>query len=97
MAKVEIEKLSLFGDRVLILADAEEERTASGLYLPKKDKDAEPPRTGTVKAIGDEVETLEVGDRVMFGKYAGQDFEETLGDKNLLIMRAPDVIGLIKD
>lgn len=97
MQKIKPEQVSLFGDRVMIKADGEPERTASGLYLPPTDKDKEVPRTGTVISIGDDDSIkVKAGDRVMFGKYAGMDFEEEFGDKNIVVLRVGDIVGLLK-
>ena len=80
-------------DRVLIEPTAAEEVTASGIIIPDSAK--EKPLRGTVLAVGngtkDEEMILKAGDSVLFGKYAGSEFE--LDGKKYLIMRQSDVLA----
>lgn len=80
-------------DRVLIEPTAAEEVTASGIIIPDSAK--EKPLRGTVLAVGngtkDEEMLLKAGDSVLFGKYAGSEFE--LDGKKYLIMRQSDVLA----
>ncbi len=86
-------------DRVLIEADAAEERTAGGLIIPDTAK--EKPQKGTVVAVGpgkyaDLTGNLipmrkKVGDKVLYGKYAGNEI--TLNGKEYLIMKQDDIFG----
>ena len=80
-------------DRVLIEPTAAEEVTASGIIIPDSAK--EKPLRGTVLAVGngtkDEEMILKVGDQVLFGKYAGSEFE--LDGKKYLMMRQSDVLA----
>lgn len=69
-------KLQPLGDRAVIEPLTAEESTKSGIILPDtvdKEKKAE----GKVLAIGDGEKIkklgLAVGDKVIFGKYAGED------------------------
>jgi chaperonin GroES len=55
----------------------------------------ERPAEGTVLVIGKKVVDISVGDRVVFGKYAGTEFR--LNGEILLIMDASDVQGIIED
>ncbi|MEQ9265278.1 MAG: co-chaperone GroES [Balneolaceae bacterium] len=87
------------GDRVLVKADAAEEVTSSGLYIPDTAK--EKPQQGTVVAVGPgKVEngnkidlTVKEGDSVLYGKYAGT--EVTLDGEEFLIMRESDIVGIL--
>ena len=87
------------GDRVLVQADAAEEVTSSGLYIPDTAK--EKPQQGTVIAVGEgKVEngnkidmTVKKGDKVLYGKYAGT--EVTLEGDEYLIMRESDIVGIL--
>ena len=62
-------------DRVLILPNPAEEKTAGGLYIPDTAK--EKPLAGKVVAVGPGTKdiTMEVkeGDEVLYGKYSGQE------------------------
>lgn len=87
------------GDRVLVQADAAEEVTSSGLYIPDTAK--EKPQQGTVIAVGagkvengNKIEmTVKKGDKVLYGKYAGT--EVTLEGDEYLIMRESDIVGIL--
>jgi len=83
-------------DRVLILPNAAEEKTASGLIIPDTAK--EKPLAGKVIAVGPgttEVKMeVKVGDEVLYGKYAGTELE--LDGEKYLIMRQSDVLAIVK-
>ena len=55
-------------DIVLVKADPAEEKTKSGIFIVQEWKSLPP--TGTVLAIGPDVKTVKVGDRVQFERYA---------------------------
>ncbi len=82
-------------DRVVIEAAAAEEKTASGIIIPDTAK--EKPVQGTVVAVGagkkDEPTTVKVGDKVLYGKYAGTEI--TVDGKELLIMRESDIYAIL--
>ncbi|MDA0572236.1 co-chaperone GroES [Burkholderia gladioli] len=78
----------------------QETKTASGIVLP--DSAAEKPDQGEVIAVGPgrrdndgkRIEPdLQVGDRVLFGKYAGQTVK--VGSKELLVLREEDVVAVV--
>ena len=83
------------GDRVVVEAAQAEEKTASGLYIPDTAK--EKPSQGVVVAVGtgkvDEPLTVKVGDKVLYGKYAGTEI--TVEGKEYLIMREADIYSVI--
>lgn len=54
----------------------------------------EVPAEGVVIAVGNET-NISVGDRIVFGKYAGTEFK--LNGETLLIMDTDDVKGMIED
>lgn len=82
-------------DRVLI-KPAEAEEKIGGIIIPDTAK--EKPLRGEIIATGngtkDEEMILKVGDKVLYGKYAGQELEFE-GDK-YMVMRQSDVIAIIK-
>ena len=91
--------LKPLGDRVIIKQDDAEQTTASGLYIAQETK--EKPSSGVVLAVGegkvsDAGERLPmpvaVGDRVVYGKFAGQEIENE-GEK-VVILRADDIITI---
>ena len=86
-------------DRVIVERLEQETKTASGIVLPEAA--AEKPDQGEVLAIGTgkvmedgKVTPLDVkvGDRVLFGKYAGQTVR--VQGEELLVMREEDIMGV---
>ncbi len=92
MAKINIKPLA---DRVLIQPMAAETKTASGIYIPDTAK--EKPLNGKVVAVGpgtkDEPVTLKVGNKVLYGKFAGTEIK--LDGVDYLIMRESDIVATI--
>ena len=82
-------------DRVIVKADAAEQKTAGGIIIPDTAK--EKPQRGIVVAAGpgkkDEPTTVAVGDTVLYGKYAGTDI--TVEGIDYLIMRESDILAII--
>lgn len=89
-------KLKPLADRVIIKPCAAEEVTMGGIIIPDSAK--EKPQRGEVIAVGngtkDEEMTLKVGDNVLYGKYAGTEFDLD-GDK-VLIMRQNEVLAVVE-
>jgi len=88
-------------DRVLIERTEEPTQTKGGLFLPETAK--EKPAEGVVCAIGNgrtsedgdlKPLTVKVGDRVLFGKYAGTDIK--VDGEQRLILREDDILGIIE-
>jgi len=89
------------GDRVLVKRLEAEEKTKGGIVLPDTAK--EKPQKGEVVAVGKgkvlesgKVEPLEVkkGDKVLFGKYAGNEI--AYKEDEYLILREEDILAIIK-
>jgi len=70
-------RITPLGDRILVKILKTEEKTTSGILLPDSAKEKK--AAGEVVAIGNgEVVTklnLKIGDKVLFGKYSGEDVE----------------------
>ncbi|MGF6291635.1 co-chaperone GroES [Paraburkholderia youngii] len=88
-------------DRVIVKRLGQETRTGSGIVIP--DSAAEKPDQGEILAVGPgrrgddgkRVEPdLQVGDRVLFGKYAGQAVKVD-GDE-LLVLREEDIVAVVQ-
>ena len=88
-------------DRILVKRLEDERKTASGIVIP--DSAAEKPDQGEVVAIGtgkiaDDGKTrpvqVKVGDRILFGKYAGQTVK--VKGEELLVMREEDIMGVLE-
>jgi len=78
------------GDRVLVKVDEEETRTVGGVLLPSAAQSK--PTAGKVVAMGD-ADTLSLGDRVVYSKYAGTEVE--VGGKGHVLLKEEDVIGVL--
>lgn len=81
---------NLLKDRVAVIKDVNEEKTLeSGFILPAGEQD--PPQTGVVYSIGDEVtERIKIGTRVMFGKHDGVE-TPAIGGQRYLILREDNI------
>ena len=85
------------GLRVLVERLEEESKTASGIIIPDNAK--EKPLEGKVVAISKEVEEdeklpINVGDIVVFAKYAGTEL--TFDGKEYLVLNTDDILGKIE-
>jgi len=89
-------------DRVVIKPLEAENKTKGGIVLPDTAK--EKPQEGKVVAVGKgrtldngTVQPLEVkvGDKVLYGKYSGNEITTKDGEE-LLIMREEDILAIIK-
>ena len=92
MATLNIKPLA---DRVLVEPLEAETKTASGLIIPDSAK--EKPQQGVVIAVGagkkDEPMTVKVGDKVLYGKYSGNEI--SVDGKKYLIMHESDIFAII--
>ncbi|GJH13330.1 co-chaperone GroES [Caballeronia novacaledonica] len=88
-------------DRVIVKRIETQRTTASGIVIP--DSAAEKPEQGKVVAVGSgrllkdgalRPLQLQVGDQVLFGKYAGQIVK--VDGEELLVMREEDVMGVLE-
>lgn len=82
-------------DRVLILPNPAEEKTAGGLFIPDTAK--EKPLAGKVVAVGPGTKEVQmevkVGDQVLYGKYAGTELQ--FEGESYLIMKQNDILAII--
>ena len=95
------------GDRVVVVPIEAEQVTASGIVIPDTAK-GEKPQEGIVLALGkggigkDSVnpsDYLKVGDKVLFGKYAGDEVklkDKDNKDVEVKILHIDAVLGLVK-
>lgn len=93
--------LKPLGDRVVVKAIEQEERTAGGIVLPDTAK--EKPQQGEVIAVGTgklldngERVPLEVkaGDRVIYAKYGGTEIK--VKGEEYLILRDSDILAIVE-
>ncbi len=94
-------KIRPLHDRIIVKRVEEEERTKGGIIIPDTAK--EKPMEGKVIAVGKgkvlddgKIQPLDVkvGDRVLFGKYAGTEVK--IEGEEHLIMREDDILGVIE-
>jgi chaperonin GroES len=96
-------KLKPLGDRLVVQAIEEEEKTASGIVLPDTAK--EKPQKGKVLAVGDgrwdeEGEKripldVAVDDVVLYSKYGGTEIK--VDGEDLLVLRESDVLAKVDE
>ena len=94
-------KIQPLNDRVLVLRIEEDQKTSGGIIIPDTAK--EKPQQGKVIAVGqgkfdDKGKRMPLdvkkGDRVLFGKYAGNDIK--IDGVEHLIMREDDILAILK-
>jgi len=85
-------KIKPLGERLLVLREEVEEKSSGGILLTHSHQ--EKPNQGEVKAIGDDVTTVKVGNTIVFGKYSSSDTLEVDGQE-LLIMELKDIKAVI--
>jgi chaperonin GroES len=89
-------------DRVVVKRIDAEEKSAGGIIIP--DTAREKPSQGEIIAVGpggrDEAGKLlpidlQVGDRVLFGKWSGTEVK--IDGQELLIMKESDIMGVLEE
>jgi len=94
-------KVKPLHDRLVVKRIEEKEAKQGGIIIPDSAK--EKPMEGKVIAVGlGKVEKdgkripleVKVGDRVLFGKYAGTEIK--IDDKEHVILREEEVLGIIE-
>ncbi len=92
-------KIKPLGDRILVLGVEEEKKTKGGILIPDTAK--EKPQEGKVIAVGPGkvnekgkriLLDVKKGDRVLFGKYAGNEIK--IDGVEHLIMREDDILAI---
>jgi chaperonin GroES len=94
-------KIRPLQDRILVRRVAEEEKTKGGIIIPDSAK--EKPSEGEVVAVGagktddkGKVRALEVkaGDRILFGKYSGNEIK--IEGIECLLLREEEVLAVVE-
>jgi chaperonin GroES len=94
-------KIRPLHDRVVIRRMEEERTSPGGIVIP--DSATEKPIQGEVIAVGNgklldngDIRPLDVkvGDRVLFGKYAGTEVK--VAGEELVVMREEDLMGVVE-
>lgn len=90
------------GDRIVVKPLEAENKSKGGIVLPDSAK--EKPQEAKVVAVGKgkvlesgalQAPEVKVGDKVIFGKYSGNEFITKEGEE-LLILREEDILAIIK-
>lgn len=88
-------------DRVIVKRLDNERKTSSGIVIPENA--AEKPDQGEILAVGPGKKTedgkvlpvdVKVGDKVLFGKYAGQAVK--VDGEELLVIREDEILAVIQ-
>ena len=94
-------KIRPLQDRVLVQPILEKEVQKGGIIIPDSAK--EKPIEGRVKAVGEgklnengsrTKLSIKVGDKVLYGKYAGTEIK--VDGEDYLLMREDDILGIIE-
>jgi chaperonin GroES len=93
-------KLKPLGDKVVVQVLEQEEKTASGIYLPDSAK--KKPQEGKVVAVGEgrmldngqkNSLSVKVGDKVLYSKYGGN--EVTIDGEDFLILDEDQIYAIL--
>lgn len=95
-------KIRPLSDRLVIEPQEQESKTSGGILIPDT-ADKDKPIQGKVIAVGQGRYVdgkllplqVKVGDKVLFGKYAGTNIK--LSAKEYLVMREEDVMGIVEE
>ena len=88
------------GDRVFIKVSTPQEKTAGGLFLP--DNAQEKPQVGEIAAVGPgkrnddgtrQTMDINVGDKVLYSKYAGTDIK--LATEEYVLLSEKDILAIV--
>jgi len=94
-------KLKPLFDKVVLKEEKLNETSKSGIFLPVSDK--EKPQIATVISVGeggfidgkDVKMIVNVGDKVVFSKYAGSNIK--INNDEYVVVRQADILAIIED
>ena len=98
---VQATALKPLGDRILVKIVAKEEKTAGGIFLPDTAK--EKSQVGEVTAVGAGARNdkgdrtpleVQVGNRVMYAKYAGNEIK--IDGVDYLLLAEKDILAIVE-
>ena len=78
-------------DRIVVVKEEPQTKTASGLYLPEAAK--EKPAEAKVVAIGKDVKEVKVGDKIIFKEYSHTTVK--VGGDEYLLVNEEDVLATV--
>lgn len=89
-------KITPIGERVVIRPVKAEEKTKSGIYLPK---DAEEKKQGIIESVGTLKNGSRIplfqGDKILYGGYSSEEFESN--NEKFLIIDYKDIVAKIEE
>jgi chaperonin GroES len=90
-------KIKPIGERVLIrIEKPKEEKTKSGIYLPKSDEEK---KQGIIEEVGinkdGKLLPLNKGDKVLYSGYSHEEIE--IGNEKYVIVEFKDIIAKLED
>jgi len=85
-------KVKPIGERLLVKQEQVEEKSSGGIILTQTVQ--EKPSQGEVRALGEKVTGVEIGDTVVFSKYAGAEALDVDGEL-LIFIDLKDVRAVI--
>ena len=84
------------GTRVAVKVEEIQTKTASGIIIPTAA--AEKPSLGTIVSINETTKedfNVDIGTKIVFGKYAGTELE--IEGQKLLILEMDEAFGILRD
>lgn len=89
-------RLKPIGERVILKpVESKEERTASGIYLPK----SEDKKEGIVESVGTLKDGRSIplikGDKILYGGYSSEEIE--IQNEKFLIVEYKDILAKLED
>lgn len=78
-------------DRIVAVREEAQTKTASGLFLPENAK--ERPVVAKIEAIGPDVKSLKIGDKIVYKEYSTTEIK--VNDTDYLIVREEDVLATV--
>lgn len=79
-------------DRVVAVREEARTQTASGIYLP--DSSRERPLVAVVQAVGDGVEHVKTGDKIVYKEYSTTELK--VDGVEYLIVREEDILATVQ-
>ena len=79
-------------DYVVAQQEEAETKTASGLYIPGGAQ--EKPKVAKVLAVGKEVKSVKVGDRIIYGGYSNTDIK--LDKETYMLVKEENIYATVK-
>jgi co-chaperonin GroES (HSP10) len=78
--------------RILIKRDPLPEKKVGSIFLPDENSQTQYPSTGIILKVAKGVETVEPGDRVIFGNGAYQYFDK---EKDFILVNEDDILAVV--